>query len=82
MSFILIEKLNLINMKRTVAKYFFHHQNACIFSDSYLVLLLIITISDIFTFIQCLFSQKVPLPGHQNHFSNHGDAALIFICDL
>lgn len=31
MSFILIEKLNLINTKRAVAKYFFHHQTTCIF---------------------------------------------------
>lgn len=68
MSFILIEKSNLINMKRPVAKYFFHHQNASILSDCYLVLLLlllIITISDIFTFTHCLFSQKVPVAGHQ-----------------
>lgn len=67
MSFILIEKSNLINMKRPVAKYFFHHQKASIFSDCYLVLLLllIINISDIFTFKQCLFSQKVPVPGHK-----------------
>lgn len=53
------------------------------FSNCYLALLLLIrTTSGIFTFIQGLFSQKVPVPGHQNHFPNHGDAALIFICDL
>lgn len=31
MSSILTEKSNLINMKGSVAKHFFHHQNTCLF---------------------------------------------------
>lgn len=79
-----LKKSNLINMKRPVAKYFFHHQKASIFSDRYLVLLilLIINISDIFTFKSAFSLRRSQCLDTKNHFPNHGDAALIFIYDL